>query len=409
MTVSSKAIPDDLLDALMSHYQKPEDLIGANGLLKQLTKAIVERALEAEMTAHLGHGKHEAVTNASSNARNGKSRKTLKGDLGDLPIEIPRDRHGEFEPQIIPKHQRRWTGFDDKIISLYARGLTVREIQAHLFELYGTEVSPTLISSVTDAVLEEVGVWQSRPLDPIYPIVYLDCLHTKVRDSGSVRVKAVYLAIGVNLDGHKDVLGLWIAQSEGAKFWLQVVTELKNRGVNDIFIACVDGLKGFPEAIETVFPKAAVQLCIVHLVRHSLNYVSYKRRQSVADDLKRIYQSATAMEAEQKLTEFEANWLETYPTIAPIWRRNWGHIIPFFDYPPEIRKVIYTTNTIESVNRSLRKIMKNRAVFPSDDALSKLLYLALRNISQNWTMPVYDWKAALNRFSIQFEDRFPSH
>jgi len=408
MTVSTKAIPDELLDALMSNYQTPEDLIGANGLLKQLTKAIVERALEAEMTAHLGHGKHEAVTNANSNARNGKSRKTLKGDFGDLPIEIPRDRHGEFEPQVIAKHQRRWTGFDDKIISLYARGLTVREIQAHLVEIYGTEVSPTLISSVTDAVLEEVGAWQSRPLDPIYPIVYLDCLHTKVRDSGSVRVKAVYLAIGVNLDGHKEVLGLWIAQSEGAKFWLQVVTELKNRGVNDLFIACVDGLKGFPEAIETVFPKAAVQLCIVHLVRNSLNYVSYKRRQSVADDLKRIYQAATVREAEQNLAEFETRWHEAYPTIAPIWRRNWDRIIPFFDYPPEIRKVIYTTNTIESVNRSLRKIIKNRAIFPSDDALSKLLYLALKNISQKWTMPVYDWKAALNRFSIQFEDRIPN-
>ncbi|CAD6881303.1 Mobile element protein [Methylomonas albis] len=408
MTVSPKAIPDELLDALMSNYQTPEDLIGANGLLKQLTKAIVERALEAEMTAHLGHGKHEAVTNANSNARNGKSRKTLKGDFGDLPIEIPRDRHGEFEPQIIAKHQRRWTGFDDKIISLYARGLTVREIQAHLLEIYHTEVSPTLISSVTDAVLEEVSAWQTRPLDPIYPIVYLDCLHTKVRDSGSVRIKAVYLAIGVNLDGHKEVLGLWIAQSEGAKFWLQVVTELKNRGVNDVFIACVDGLKGFPEAIETVFPKATVQLCIVHLVRNSLNYVSYKRRQSVADDLKRIYQAATVREAEQKLAEFEANWHEAYPTIAPIWRRNWDRIIPFFDYPPEIRKVIYTTNTIESVNRSLRKIIKNRAIFPSDDALSKLLYLALKNISQKWTMPVYDWKAALNRFSIQFEDRIPN-
>jgi putative transposase len=291
---------------------------------------------------------------------------------------------------------------------LYARGLTVREIQAHLVEIYNTEVSPSLISSVTDAVLEEVGAWQTRPLDPIYPIVYLDCLHTKVRDSGSVRIKAVYLAIGVNLDGHKEVLGLWIAQSEGAKFWLQVVTELKNRGVNDIFIACVDGLKGFPEAIETVFPKAAVQLCIVHLVRNSLNYVSYKMRQAVADDLKRIYQSATVLEAEQKLAEFETHWQEAYPTIAPIWRRNWDRIIPFFDYPPEIRKVIYTTNTIESVNRSLRKIIKNRAVFPSDDALSKLLYLALRNISQKWTMPIYDWKAALNRFSIQFEVRIPN-
>ncbi len=356
MTVSSKAIPTELLDALMSNYQSPEDLIGANGLLKQLTKAIVERALEAEMTAHLGHDKHEAVTNATGNARNGKSRKTLKGDFGDLPIEIPRDRQGDFEPQIIAKHQRRWTGFDDKIVSLYARGLSVREIQAHLFELYGTEVSPSLISSVTDAVLEEVAAWQNRPLDPLYPIVYLDCLHTKIRESGSVKTKAVYLAIGVNLEGRKEVLGLWIAEKEGAKFWLHVVTELNNRGVNDILIACVDGLKGFPEAIETVFPKAAVQLCIVHLVRNSLNYVSYKKRQAVADDLKRIYQSSTAQEAEQRLTEFEDIWQEDYPTIAPIWRRNWDHIIPFFDYPPEIRKVIYTIYALwvpTPLNRSI--------------------------------------------------------
>lgn len=314
MTVS-KTIPTELLDTLLSGYQKPEDLIGENGLLKQLTKALVERALEAEMTEHLGHAKHEAVTNSNGNTRNGKSRKTLKGDFGELPIELPRDRHGSFEPQIVPKHQSRWTGFDDKIISLYARGLTVREIQGHLEELYGTEVSPTLISSVTDAVAEEVKAWQSRPLDPIYPIVYLDCIHVKVRDTGAVRIKAVYLAIGINLNGEKEVLGLWIAQTEGAKFWLQVVTELKNRGVQDIFIACVDGLKGFPEAIETVYPQTAVQLCIVHLVRNSLNYVSWKMRKQVADDLKRIYQSATVDEAEQRLAEFEAQWNDAYPSI----------------------------------------------------------------------------------------------
>ncbi|WP_346015179.1 IS256 family transposase [Methylomonas sp. EFPC1] len=292
MTVS-KSIPTELLDSLLSGYQKPEDLIGENGLLKQLTKALVERALEAEMTEHLGHAKHEAVTNPSGNARNGKSRKNLKGDFGELPIEIPRDRHGSFEPQIVAKHQTRWTGFDDKIISLYARGMTVREIQSHLEELYGADVSPSLISSVTDAVADEVKAWQSRPLEPIYPIVYLDCIHVKVRDTGAVRVKAVYLAIGINLNGEKEVLGLWIAQTEGAKFWLQVVTELKNRGLQDIFIACVDGLKGFPEAIEAVYPQAAVQLCIVHLVRNSLNYVGWKMRKRIADDLKRIYQSAT--------------------------------------------------------------------------------------------------------------------
>lgn len=408
MTVAN-SIPPELLDTLLSGYQKPEDLIGENGLLKQLTKARVERALEAEMTQHLGHGKHEPVTNFAGNARNGKSRKTLKGDFGELPLEIPRDRHGRFEPQIIAKHQTRWTGFDDKIISLYARGLTVREIQSHLEEMYGAEVSPALISSVTDAVMDEVKAWQSRPLEPIYPIVYLDCIHVKVRDTGAVRVKAVYLAIGIDLHGEKDVLGLWIAQTEGAKFWLQVVTELKNRGVQDIFIACVDGLKGFPEAIETVYPQAAVQLCIVHLVRNSLNYVGWKMRKPVADDLKRIYQSSTVAEAEQCLTEFEARWNDTYSSIAPIWRRNWGRIIPFFDYPPEIRRIIYTTNAIESVNMSLRKITKNRGSFPNDEAVVKLFYLALMNISQKWTMPLQNWKAALNRFSIQFEDRMPNH
>lgn len=405
----SKSIPTDLIDALLSGYQKPEDLMGANGLLKQLTKALVERALEAEMTEHLGHAKHGPVSNATGNTRNGKSRKTLKGDFGALPIEIPRDRLGHFEPQIIGKHQSRWTGFDDKIISLYARGLTVREIQGHLEELYGTEVSPTLISSVTDAVLEAVKAWQLRPLDPVYPIVYLDCIHVKVRDTGAVRVKAVYLAIGINLQGEKEVLGLWIAQTEGAKFWLQVVTDLKNRGVQDIFIACVDGLKGFPEAIEAVYPQAAVQLCIVHLVRNSLNYVGWKMRKQIAGDLKRIYQSATIAEAEQALDEFEAQWSDAYPPIAQIWRRNWERIIPFFDYPPEIRRIIYTTNAIESVNMSLRKITKNRGSFPSDEALSKLFYLALMNISKKWTMPLHDWKAALNRFTIQFEDRMPNH
>lgn len=408
MTVS-KSIPTELLDTLLSGYQKPEDLIGENGLLKQLTKALVERALEAELTEHLGHAKHDPITNPSGNARNGKSRKNLKGDFGELPIEIPRDRHGSFEPQIVAKHQTRWTGFDDKIISLYARGMTVREIQSHLEEMYGTEVSPSLISSVTDAVADEVKAWQSRPLEPIYPIVYLDCIHVKVRDTGAVRVKAVYLAIGINLNGEKEVLGLWIAQTEGAKFWLQVVTELKNRGVQDIFIACVDGLKGFPEAIETVYPQTAVQLCIVHLVRNSLNYVSWKMRKRIADDLKRIYQSATVAEAEQQLAEFEAQWNGDYPSIAQIWRRNWNRIIPFFDYPPEIRRIIYTTNAIESVNMSLRKITKNRGSFPNDEALSKLFYLALMNISKKWTMPLHDWKAALNRFSIQFDDRMPNH
>ena len=305
---------------------------------------------------------------------------------------------------MISKHQTRWTGFDDKILSLYARGMTVREIQSHLEEMYGTEVSPTLISSVTDAVMEEVKIWQARPLDALYPMVYLDCIHVKVRD-GSVRVKAVYLAIGINMNGEKEVLGLWMAQAEGAKFWLQVITELKNRGVQDILVACVDGLKGFPEAIEAVYPHTDVQLCIVHMVRHSLNYVPWKQRKAVAADLRRIYTSATVDEAEQRLSEFEAQWNEAYLPISQSWRRNWARITPFFAYPPEIRKVIYTTNAIESVNMSLRKITKNRGSFPSDGAVLKLFYLALKNISQKWTMPIRDWKAALNRFTIQFEDR----
>jgi putative transposase len=402
MTVSN-----ELIDSLLADYKKPEDLIGENGLLKQLTKKLVERALEAEMAEHLGHARHEPVANPTGNTRNGKSRKTLKGEFGELPIEVPRDRHGSFEPRLIAKHQTRWTGFDDKILSLYARGMTVREIQSHLQEMYGTEVSPTLISSVTDAVIEDAKAWQSRPLDAVYPIVYLDCIHVKARDAGTVRTKAVYLALGLNLSGEKEVLGLWIAQTEGAKFWLQVVTELKNRGVQDIFIACVDGLKGFPEAIETVYPQTAVQLCIVHLVRYSLNYVTWKLRKAVAADLRAIYTAATAAEAEARLAEFEAQWGSDFPSIIQSWRRNWERIIPFFDYPPEIRRIIYTTNAIESMNMSLRKIIKNRGAFPNDEAVLKLFYLALTNISQKWTMPIQNWKAALNRFTIMFEERMP--
>ncbi len=408
MTPKKHEVPQELLAGLLADYKRPEDLIGENGLLKQLTKLLVEKALDAELTEHLGHERHEAVANTGGNTRNGKSRKTLKGEFGELPIEVPRDRQGTFEPQLITKHQTRWAGFDDKIISLYARGMTVREIQSHLEEMYGAEVSPSLISSVTDAVADEVKAWQARPLDAIYPIVYMDCIHVKVRD-GAVRVKAVYLAIGITMNGEKEVLGLWMAQTEGAKFWLQVVTELRNRGVQDIFIACVDGLKGFPDAIEAVYPKAVVQLCIVHMVRHSLNYVSWKRRKEVAADLRRIYTAATAEQAEMMLGEFEAKWDAEYLPIGQSWRRNWERLTPFFDYPPEIRKVIYTTNAIESVNMSLRKLTKNRGSFPSDEALTKLFYLALRNISQKWTMPIRDWKAALTRFTIQFGDRFSAN
>jgi len=408
MTTKKHEVPQELLASLLANYRRPEDLIGENGLLKQLTKLLVEKALDAELTEHLGHERHEAVANTGGNTRNGKSKKTLKGEFGELPIEIPRDRQGTFEPQLIAKHQTRWAGFDDKIISLYSRGMTVREIQSHLEEMYSTEVSASLISSVTDAVADEVKAWQARPLDAIYPIVYMDCIHVKVRD-GAVRVKAVYLAIGITMAGEKEVLGLWLAQTEGAKFWLQVVTELRNRGVHDIFIACVDGLKGFPDAIEAVFPKAVVQLCIVHMVRHSLNYVSWKRRKEVAADLRRIYTATTVAEAELRLGEFEAHWDNEYLPIGQSWRRNWERLTPFFDYPPEIRKVIYTTNAIESVNMSLRKLTKNRGSFPSDEALTKLFYLALRNISQKWTMPIRDWKAALTRFTIQFGDRLSAN
>ena len=408
MTEAAKrAVPQELIDSLLADYQKPEDLIGENGLLKQLTKLLVEKALEAEMNTHLGHDKNQPIQNTTGNARNGKSRKTLTGEFGQLPIEIPRDRQGSFEPQLIPKHQTRWAGFDEKILSLYARGMTVREIQSHLEEMYGAEVSPTLISAVTEAVVEEVKAWQARPLDTLYPIIYLDCIHVKVRDSGVVKAKAVYLAIGIAMTGQKDVLGLWIAQTEGAKFWLQVVTELKNRGVQDIFIACVDGLKGFPEAIEAIYPYTSVQLCIVHMVRYSLNYVSWKFRKDVATDLKAIYASGTVEQAEQQLREFELKWDKDYPSIGQSWRRNWQRLTPFFDYSPEIRKVIYTTNAIESVNMSLRKITKNRGSFPSDEALMKLFYLALRNISQKWSMPIRDWKGALNQFSIKYEERIP--
>jgi len=400
-------IDNELIDDLLKDYKKPEDLIGENGLLKQLTKRLLERAMAAELTEHVGYEKHDPAGNNSGNSRNGKSSKTLNGSFGRMPLEVPRDRNGTFEPQIIEKHQTRFTGFDENIISLYARGLTTREIQEHLEEIYHVEVSPALISNVTEEVIEEVRAWQNRQLETVYPIMYLDAIQFKIRDTGHIKNKAVYLAIGINLEGFKEVLGLWIAQTEGAKFWLQVVTELKNRGVQDIFIACVDGLKGFPEAIETVFPQTTVQLCIVHLVRHSLNYVGWKQRKEVAADLRLIYTAATADAAEQKLVEFAAKWDKKFPMITKSWRTNWPRVIPFFAHPPEIRKVIYTTNAIESLNMSLRKVTKTRGSFPNDEAAAKLLYLALRNISKKWTQKVHDWQAALNRFAIIYEGRLP--
>jgi putative transposase len=401
------ATTDELLDDLMKNYKKPEDLIGESGLLKQLTKALIERAMKTEMTAHLGYVKHEPAGKKSGNSRNGNSKKTIKGEFGNLEIAVPRDRNSTFEPVIVPKGETRFTGFDDKIISMYARGMTTRDIQAHLQEMYGVEVSPTLVSQVTDAITEEITLWQSRPLEEVYPIMYLDAVRVKVRHNSTVINKAVYLAIGITWDGAKEVLGMWIAETEGAKFWLQVVTELKNRGVNDIFIACVDGLKGFPEAIEAVFPKAQVQLCIVHMVRNSLRFVSWKQRKEVAADLKVIYQAPTIEQAETNLTAFAKKWGASHPTIAKSWQNNWERIIPMFSYPPEIRKAIYTTNAIESLNMSLRKVTKNRGSFPNDEAMTKLLYLAMKNISKKWTLPIRDWKSAMNQFTILFEGRMP--
>ena len=400
-------IPDELLDSLMKDYKNPEDLIGETGLLKQLTKQLLERAMTAEMTEHLGYEKNAPTGKKTRNSRNGSYPKRIKGDFGNLDIAVPRDRDSSFEPVIIPKGQSRFTGFDDKIIAMYARGMTTRDIQAHLEEIYGVEISPTLVSQVTKAVADDVEQWQNRPLDEIYPIIYLDAIRIKVRQDGRVINKAVYLALGVNLEGFKEVLGLWTAETEGAKFWLQVVTDLKNRGVKDIFIACVDGLKGFPEAIETIFPETQVQLCIVHMVRHSLNYVSWKQRKEVATDLKAIYSASTVEEAEFNLEQFETKWNASHAAIGKSWRRNWERITPLFSYPPDIRKAIYTTNAIESVNMSLRKVTKNRGSFPNDAAMMKLLYLALQNISKKWTMPIRNWKSALNQFTIIFEDRMP--
>ena len=401
------AIDVKLIDQLLVDYKKPEDIIGANGLLKQLTKALLERALSAELTEHVGYEKHDPAGHNSGNSRNGTTKKNLKGDFGEIELETPRDRNGSFEPKIAAKGQTRFTGFDDKIISMYSRGMTTREIEGHLKEMYGIDVSPGLISNVTEAVMEEVKAWQSQPLEEVYPILYMDALRVKVRDGGHIQNKAIHVAMGVNMAGHKEILGLWTAQNEGAKFWLQVLTDIQNRGVKDIFIACGDGLKGFPEAIETAFPSTEVQLCIVHMVRASLGYVSWRQRKEVASDLRQVYQCATAFDAEMQLDNFAKKWDGTCPMVSQVWRRNWERITPFFAYPPEIRKVIYTTNAIESLNMSLRKIIKMRGSFPNDDAAFKLLYLALRNAAKKWTMPVQNWCEALNRFSLLWPERMP--
>jgi len=398
------AFAPELLDALLEGYEQPEDMLGPGGIFDRLKAALAERALGAELGHHLAE---EAATAAPPNHRNGTTPKTVQTDTSPLRLAIPRDRAGTFEPQLVKKHQRRLPGFDEKVIALYARGLTVREMQGHLAELYGVEVSPALISTVTDAVLEEVTAWQQRPLAPLYPVVFFDALRVKIRDEGTVRSKAVYLALGVTPEGHKDVLGLWIEQTEGAKFWLRVMTELQARGVRDILLAVVDGLKGFPEAITSVFPETTIQTCIVHLLRHSLQFVTWKDRKAVAAALKAIYQAVDAPAAEAALEAFAVGpWGEKYPPIAPAWRRQWTQVIPFFAYPLAIRRILYTTNAIESLHMQLRKALKTRGHFPNDEAAIKLLYLVIRNITQRWKMAPRDWKQAMTHFAILYPDRF---
>lgn len=374
-------ISNELIDQLLQDFHSPEYLLGESGLLKQLTQKLAERALEAEMAMHLGYAKHAPSGNNSGNSRNGVSTKTVRSQQGELTLSVPRDRNCTFEPQLVGKGQRTLKGFDNRIISLYARGLSTRDIQDHFNEVYGVGVSAAFISQVTNAVMDEVKCWQMRPLDALYPIVYLDCIVVKNQDSGVVSNKSVYLALGINLQGEKELLGMWIAKNEGAKFWLSVMTELKNRGLQDIFIACCDGLKGFPEAIEAIYPQTQVQLCIVHQVRHSLRYVGWKERKAVAADLRAIYNAVNLEAAEEALEAFASGWDDRYPTISQSWRNNWSRLIVIFDFPPEIRKAIYTTNAIESLNASLRKVTKTRRVFPTDESVFKLLYLALYNIS----------------------------
>jgi len=412
---SALGFPPEVLDAILAQHSvdgvvTADAMFGDDGVLQQLTKALVQRSLEGEMEHHLGYPKHGERTpqaHESGNARNGATPKQVQGKRGQYSIDVPRDRIGEFEPTIIKKGQRRFDGFDDRILSMYARGMSVREIGAHLEEIYGTEVSPDLISTVTDGVMEEVRAWQNRPLDAVYPILYLDALHIKIRRDGRVSMHAVYLVIGINMQGLKEVLGMWVSQHEGAKFWMNVLTELQSRGLQDIFIACVDGLKGFPEAFAALYPRTQVQLCLVHLVRASLAYVSYKERKAVAADLRTIYQAATAEEAWASLEAVDAQWRDRYPNLLRAWRTHWERITPMFEYPPVIRRLIYTTNAIESLNMSLRKVLKPRASFPTEEAACKLLYLALRNIQKKWTMPIHDWGQALATFAILFEDRLP--
>lgn len=372
-----------------------------------LTKVMVEAALSAELDDHLGYRKHEQ--SSSDNSRNGVTRKTVRTEDGQFELDTPRDRQGDFEPQLVKKHQTRFTSMDDKILFLYAQGMTTREIVDTFKEMYGADVSASLISKVTDAVIDQVVEWQSRPLDAVYPIVYLDCIVVKIRQDKHVINKAVYLALGVNMEGHKELLGLWLSENEGAKFWLNVLTELQNRGVKDILIACVDGLKGFPDAINAVFPETQIQLCIVHMVRNSVKYVPWKDYKAVTAELKQIYQSVTEEEALLALNQFAEHWDDKYPQVSKSWRTHWHNLNTLFNYPADIRKVIYTTNAIESLNSVIRKAIKKRKLFPTDDSAKKVIYLAIQNASKKWTMPIRDWKPALNRFMIQFEDRLKDY
>jgi putative transposase len=376
-----------------------------NSLTQDLLKTVVESALGAEMDEHLGYEKHSPEGRNSGNNRNGHSKKTLKSSAGEVDVSVPRDRNGTFEPQFIEKGQTRLTQFDDQILACYARGMSTRDIAETFEQMYGAKVSHTVIAKVTESVQEQVHAWQNRPLDEVYPIVYLDCIQVKVHQEKRVINKAVYAALGVNMEGQKELLGLWISENEGAKFWLSVLTELRNRGVQDILIACVDGLTGFPDAIAAAFPKTSTQLCIVHMIRNSLKYVSWKDRKALAADLKRVYQSVTVEEAEQALEAFNAKWGEKYPTVYQSWRRHWANIIPLFEYPQAIRRVIYTTNAIESLNSVIRKAINNRRIFPSDKSAMKTIYLATVNAAKKWTMPLRDWGLAMQHFAIVFGDR----
>ena len=407
MAMTKEELIEQLLQDVDFSKLTPEQITGESGLLKLLTKRIVEKAMNAEMKEHLGYDSNHPDGVNTGNSRNGTSKKKILTEIGDIDITIPRDRNGQFEPQIIKKHQRRFDGFDDKIISMYGRGMTTRDIQGHLKDIYGVDVSHDLISNVTDEILKDVKEWQNRPLDKMYPVIYFDALVVNGRTEGKAAKKAVYIALGLNIDGKKDVLGLWVGESEGAKFWMGIMTELKNRGVDDILIACIDGLKGLPEAINAVYPKTHIQLCIVHMIRNSTKFVSYKERKIICADLKKIYSATTEKYGLDALDEFAEKWDGKYPMISKSWKSNWSNLSEFFAYPPDIRKIIYTTNAIESLNFSLRKVTKNRSAFPNDDAIIKIMYLALTNASKKWTMPIREWGAALNQLAVYFGDRVP--